>query len=325
MRAEKPVLLFILFFLMLPETHARENKLVFSPHWLPQAQFAGYYVAQEQGFYKEAGLDVAIVHPSVTVNAVEYLKSGAADVISLFLVTALTARSEGLEMVNIAQFSQHSAIMMVSMKSSGIETLQDFDGKKIGIWKSGFEEVPKALMNEYGLDVDWVPILSSVNLFLMGGLDIMTVMYYNEYNTIYLSGIERDELNAFFLSDYGYDIPEDGLYVLPETLQEREHDLQKFVQATLKGWEYAANHREYAVDLVVGLMRKEHIPSNNAHQTWMLNKVLEMHDMGEKPIKQTELYVNDFNKAVSILKERGIIDAACSYDVFYNPVMPGMR
>ncbi len=318
-------MLSILLLLMVAMTYAQVNKLVFSPHWLPQAQFAGYYVAQDQGFYEEAGLDVEIIHPSVTVNALEHLKSGTADIISLFLVTALTARSEGLELVNIAQFSQHSAIMMVSMKSSGIETLQDFDGKKIGIWMSGFEEVPKALINEYQLEVEWVPILSSVNLFLMGGLDIMTVMYYNEYNVLYLSGIERDELNTFFLSDYGYDIPEDGLYVLPETLKEREDDLGKFVQATQKGWEYAATNKEYTIDLVVNLMRQQHVSSNKAHQAWMLDIVLEMQNIGEKPIKETQLFIADFEKAVSVLKERGIIKGACSYEMFFNPVMPDIQ
>ncbi len=310
------------FVLFLLPAMAQNNTLVFSPHWLPQAQFAGYYVALDQGFYEEAGLYVEIVHPSVTVNAMENLVRGQADVISLFLVTALTARSKGIEMVNIAQFSQHSAIMMVSMKSSGIETLQDFNGKKVGIWMSGFEEVPKALINEYQLEVMWVPILSSVNLFLMGGLDVMTVMWYNEYNTIYLSGIERDELSTFFLSDYGYDIPEDGLYTLAPTRIDREEDLHKFVQATLKGWEYASQHKDYTIDLVVDLMRREHISSNRAHQTWMLNKVLEMKDLGDKPIKPTQLYIEDFNKAVAILKERGIIKGACSYEVFFQPVMP---
>jgi NitT/TauT family transport system substrate-binding protein len=325
MRPDKSALLSIILLLLMATAFAQVNKLVFSPHWLPQAQFAGYYVAQDQGFYQEAGLDVEIIHPSVTINALEHLKGGTADIISLFLVTALTARSEGLELVNIAQFSQHSAIMMVSMKSSGIETLQDFDGKKIGIWMSGFEEVPKALVNEYQLEVEWVPILSSVNLFLMGGLDIMTVMYYNEYNTIYLSGVEHDELNTFFLADYGYDIPEDGLYVLSETLEERGDDLRKFVQATMRGWEYAANNKEYTIDLVVDLMRKQHVPSNKAHQSWMLDKVLEAHDIGRKPINNTQLYISDFEKAVSVLKERGIIKGACSYEMFFNPVLPGVQ
>lgn len=318
------MLLFPLVLLIPLWVMAQPNRLVFTPHWLPQAQFAGYYVAQDQGFYSELGLDVEIVHPSVTENALVHLTSGRADVISLFLVTALTARSEGVDLVNMAQLSQHSAIMMVSMKESGIETLQDFQGKRIGIWMSGFEEVPKALINEYGLEVEWVPILSSVNLFLAGGLDVMTVMYYNEYNTIYLSGIDREELNTFFLADYGYDIPEDGLYTLSATRKQRPEDLRRFVEATMRGWAYAAENREYAIALVVEKMRAAHVPSNKAHQRWMLNKVLDMHDMGDKPVKQTQLWEEDFNRAVSLLKERNIIKGACSFDVFYQPVTNGI-
>lgn len=302
----------------------QSNRLVFTPHWLPQAQFAGYYVAQDQGFYSELGLDVEIVHPSATENALFSLTSGRADVISLFLVTGLTARSEGVDMVNVAQLSQHSAIMMVSMKDSGIETLQDFNGKRIGIWMSGFEEVPKALINEYGLEVEWVPILSSVNLFLAGGLDVMTVMYYNEYNTIYLSGIDKEELNTFFLADYGYDIPEDGLYALSATREQRPDDLRKFVEATMRGWAYAAENREYAIALVVEKMRAARVSSNRAHQRWMLDKVLDMYDMGDKPVKQTQLWEEDFNRAVSLLKERNIMKGACPFDVFFQPVTNGI-
>ena len=177
-----------------------QKKLVFSTHWLPQAQFAGYYMAQKMGFYQDAGLNVAIIHPPATVNAVEYLQSGKADIVSLFLITAIEKRLEGLDIVNIAQMSEHSAIMFVAKKGKGIETLDDLDGKKIGIWKSGFEEVPNALIQTHGFDVEWVPIMSSVNLFLMDGIDLMTVMWYNEYDQIYLSGINHDEMKAFYLS-----------------------------------------------------------------------------------------------------------------------------
>lgn len=320
------LIFFVKFFILVNFcAMAQQNKLVFTPHWLPQAQFAGFYVALEKGYYADAGLDVEIIHPLVTENAIESLISGHADVITLFLVTGLKAKSEGIDLVNIAQLSQHSAIMMVSMKSSGIETIHDFQGTKIGIWMSGFEEVPRALINEYGLEVTWVPILSTVNLFLAGGIDIMTVMWYNEYHTIYLSGIDHDELNTFFLSDYGYDIPEDGLYALSSTMTERREDLRRFTEATMKGWEYAAANREEVISLVVDIMRKAHVPSNKAHQRWMLNRVLEMYTIDEKRIQSTELYLEDFNKAVSLLKKQHIIRTGCDYNVFFQPVMPGIR
>ncbi len=322
---KKIILYLLLFCFGVPAGQAGSETLVFAPHWLPQAQFAGYYVAQDQGFYTEAGLDVEIIHPSAAVNAIHFLEDGRADVISLFLVTALEALRNGLDLVNIAQISQHSAIMFVSMKDSGIETLEDFEGKKVGVWMSGFREVPEALMQSRDIAVEWVPILSTVNLFLLGGLDVMTVMWYNEYNQLYLTGIDRDEMNTFFLADYGFDIPEDGLYVLEHTLEERPEDLRAFVEATLRGWEYAAANREYAVQLVVDLMRKNYVSSNRAHQRWMLSKVLETHCLQDKEVQVSQLHPDDFQHTVSIIESIRNVAFPVQYHDFFKPVLPGIR
>nr|HPR33913.1 ABC transporter substrate-binding protein [Prolixibacteraceae bacterium] len=167
----------ILLFGQLPE-------ITFTPHWLPQAQFAGYYMALEKGIYTAEGVDVTIVHPSAAVMATEKLLSGESDVISLFLITALSVKDKGVDLVNIAQFSQNSALLFVAKKSKNIRLLDDLNQKRIGIWKSGFDEVPKALVNSHNFKVTWVPILSSVNMFMMDGVDAMTVMWYNEYDQI---------------------------------------------------------------------------------------------------------------------------------------------
>lgn len=295
---------------------AQPQKLVFSPHWMPQAQFAGYYVAEEMGFYQEAGLDVEIIHPSASVNAMQFLQSGQADIISLFMVSGLDNRFKGVDLVNIAQFSHNSALMFVAKKTSNINSLKDFNGKKIGIWRSGFEEIPKALIREHQLDVSWVPILSTVNLFLLGGIDIMTVMWYNEYNQIYLSGLNEDELSTFFLSDYGYNTPEDGLYVLQNTLSEKQDALQAFVEASIKGWQYVEANRDYALDIVIDRMRQANVPSNKAHQQWMLDKVLEL----QKPIGQTKLEKPDFDQVHTILKGQYQEAPDVLFEEFFRPV-----
>lgn len=310
--------------LILPVRPAANPILRFGPQWLPQAQFAGFYVAHDQGYYREAGLEVEIIHPRANVNVVEMLREGKVDVISQFLVSAIVARDQGLELVNFAQSSQHSGILFVSKSSSGIESIRDFQGKKIGIWKGGFSEAPMAMIAEYGLEVEWVPILSTVNLFLMGGVDLMTVMWYNEYNQIYLSGINRDEMNTFFMSDFGFDIPEDGLYALEETRSVKQDELKAFVEATQRGWEYAAENRDYAVELVVGIMRQANIPANAAHQRWMLDKVLQLQEPGDKVVGRWQLHPDDFRQAVSILKDRGMVNAhTFPFEEFFHPVIPG--
>jgi NitT/TauT family transport system substrate-binding protein len=301
---------------------AQKPKVVFATHWMPQAQFAGYYVAEDQGYYDDAGIDVEIIHATTTLNSMEILKNGEADIVSSFLVSAMRARVTGLDLVNITQLSQHSAILFISKKSGNIKSLDDFNGKKIGVWNKDFKDMPKCLIDEKKIDVEWIPILSSVNLFLMGGIDVLTVMYYNEYDIVYLSGVNLDELNTFFISDYGYDIPEDGLYTLQSTLDTRKNDLTAFTNASLKGWEYASNHKEYTVKLVVSIMREANIPSSNAHQSWMLDKILDLQSIKGKSISNTELDENDFNQVMDIFYNLNICKYPFTYKDFFKPLLP---
>lgn len=300
---------------------AQSNVLTFTPHWLPQAQFAGYYVAHEKGFYSDEGIVVNIVHPSASVNAFQLLADKSADVISLFMVTALQARSDSFKIVNIAQLSQHSALMFVSHKKNGIERLNQLDGKRIGIWKSGFDEVPKALMQSNNYEVEWVPILSSINMFMIGGIDAMTVMWYNEYDQIINAGINPDELNIFNFADYGCDVPEDGLYCLESTYLQRKPELEKFVEATMLGWKYAKNNPDEALDIVLAEMKKAHIATNLTHQKWMLQCMLELIEPGTKNVKKGELAETDFHKTRNMLKESNHINGNISFDSFYKPVL----
>ncbi|MEA4982880.1 MAG: ABC transporter substrate-binding protein [Paludibacter sp.] len=298
-----PGILTVLLVLSLINPVQTQNmKLTFSPHWIPQAQFAGFYVALDKGFYKDAGLDVKIIHTSADVSSLDLLKKGKADIVSSFLMDGIKLRVSGLPLVNIAQLSQHSALMMVTKKKSGLDTIEKLRGKKLGIWSSGFDDIPFAFMREKKINMQVVRIHSTINLFLMDGIDAMTVMNYNEYDQIINSGINEDELNTFFFADYGYDIPEDGLYCLQSTYNDKKEALNKFKQATLKGWEYAAENKEYTIDLVVAEMNKAHLPNNKAHQRWMLDRMLELITPGEKKVKRGELLESDFKHAFDIIK-----------------------
>ncbi|MDP3436548.1 MAG: ABC transporter substrate-binding protein [Bacteroidales bacterium] len=312
----------ILYFLLLLTTpvDAQISKITFAPQWIPQAQFAGYYAAQDMGFYKEAGIEVEIVHPSANIQATALLASGKADIISLFLVTGIAAKIQGLDVVNFGQISQHSAILFLTKKSRGIEKLEQLNGKKIGIWRSGFDEVPKALIKEKGYNVEWVPILSTVNLFMMDGIDAMTVMSYNEYDYIINCGVNEDELNVFPVSHYGYDVPEDGLYCLRSTYEKRGPELQKFLKATLKGWDYAAANKSIAIDMVLERMKQAHIPANSVHQAWMLDKILEMMDLSNKRAARGELLESDFLKTVKILNNSIKSKSNFTFTEFYKPL-----
>ncbi len=311
----------VLFCFLSVFTHAQLPKLIFSPQWLPQAQFAGYYVAKEKGFYKEAGIDVEIVHPTTSLQVTAMLKNGKADVISLFLTTALTCKIQGLDIVNIGQISQHSAILIVTKKSSGIQELGQLNGKKIGVWKSGFDELPKALIAEKNIKVEWIPILSTVNLFMMDGIDAMTVMSYNEYDQIINSGLDENELNVFSLANLGYDIPEDGLYCLRSTYENKRSELNKFLISTLKGWQYTSDHKSAALDIVLQTMQVAHVAANKPHQEWMLGKTLELISPAHKNVKPGELLETDFTNAANIINKRDSRSSNYPFTDFYKKLI----
>jgi len=298
----RDLFLFLAFFSFTFSISIGQTQIAFSPQWFPQAQFAGYYVALDQGFYKELGLEVKIVHPSGTVSAFDNLNNGKVDVISSFLMDGIKQRASGRPLVHVGQFSQHSALMMVTKKTSGIDQAKKLNGKTLGLWSFGFQDIPRAFIHKYGYDLQIVPILNTVNLFLLNGVDALTVMYYNEYDQLINSGLNEDELNTFFFSDYGLDIPEDGLYCLENTYETKKEALKKFVQATLKGWDYAAKNKDYTIELVVREMDKAHLPNNKTHQRWMLNKVLELIEPGKKQVKKGQLSKQDFQSALEILK-----------------------
>jgi len=304
--------------------NAQKETLKFAPQWFPQAQFAGYYVALDQGFYEEAGLDVKILHPTDDESSMKLLRTGKADVMSSFLMDALSARlSMDIPLINIAQLSQHSSLMFVTKAKSDIDTITELDGKQVAIWSAGFDRLPKALMKEKNNEVEFVPIYNTINLFLEGGVDAMTVMYYNEYDQIINSGVNKEELNTFFFSDYdGFDIPEDGLYCLEHTYRERREDLKKFVRATLKGWNYVEQNKEYALNLVVERMDKAHIANNRAHQRWMLNRMLDLLTPGDKDVKRGHLLESDFQRALNVIQSEARSGAEMQkikFNDFYKP------
>lgn len=252
------------------------KKASFVPLWSPQAQFAGYYVALDKGFYRRHGIDLTILAGGPDVCATDYLRSGRADFALLWLTTALQQRAKGVPLVNVAQIVQRSSMLLVTKKSSGIKAPAEMNGKKVGLWGGDFAIPPRAFFEKYHLKVKEVPQSYTVNLFLRGGVDVASAMWYNEYHTILDSGVDPDELRVFFLQDYGINYPEDGLYTLEATCRRDPQLVSGFVQASLEGWAYAFAHPDEAIDLVMRQMREAGVPANRAQQQWMLARMRDL-------------------------------------------------
>lgn len=295
------------------------RKVTFLPYWVTNAQFAGYYVADEMGIYKKHGIKVNILPYQPFITPQGLINEGKADFAALWLVNALGLQASGTDIVNITQLSLRSSLMLVTKKKSGINTLQDMNGKKAGIW-SGFELQPRALFNKYKLNVKIVPIGSSNNLFLMDGVDFTNANWFDEYHSLINSGFNPEDLNTFFFADYGLNFPEDGIYCLSDKRKNEPELCADFVNATLEGWMYAFNNPEKAIDIVVKNALKNNQPVNRVHQRWMLDRYKDLYIAKGKNSINTILMEKDYQLVGKVLKDNGLVKQIPPFNDFYQPV-----
>ncbi len=240
--------------------------------WVTQAQFAGYYVAKDKGFYKEEGLDVTILPGGPDIAPSQVLAGGGADVMLDWMPSALAAREKGLPLVNIAQPFKRSGLMLTCWKDTGITSPQDFRGKTIGVWFFGNEYPFLAWMSREGIPTnggpDGITVLKqgfNVDPLLQRQADCISTMTYNEYNQVLEAGVSPDELVTFKYEDQGVSTLEDGIYVLEDKLKDPafKDKMVRFVRASMKGWKYAVENQDEAVEIVLendasGAQTEEH-------------------------------------------------------------------
>ncbi len=292
------------------------KKATFIPLWSPQAQFAGYYTALDKGIYRRHGIDLTIISGGPNYPSSEYLRNGKADFAVIWLTTAIQERASGVKLLNIAQIVQKSSMMLIAKKSSGITTPAEMNGKKVGLWGGAFAVPPHAFFNKHHLRVREVPQSYTVNLFLRGGIDVASAMWYNEYHTIINAGLDPDELTVFFLKDQGLNLPEDGLYTLEKTAKNDPVLVEEFSRASIEGWNYAFEHPDEALDIIIRHMRAAKIPANRMHQKWMLERMRNLIIPVEGDAITGLLKQSDYEAAGQILRKDGVIRKVPNYTAF---------
>lgn len=312
----KRLLAGICLLLLLAVPASAFSTIRFSLQWLPQAQFAGYYVAFEKGFYLRRGLDVFITHGGPEKNPLLDLVEGRADVATSFLSDALQF-SQDQPIFQLAQMVNRSGLMLVAWKDRGIEGIRDLDRRKISLWPGIFHSSYLGFFREHDLFPHLVPQYGSVFLFLRKGVDVCAAMEYNEYHEVIQAGVDPDELTCFFMGDEGFGFPEDGLYCMESFFRENPEDCRAFVEASLDGWRYAREHPEEALDLVMNHSRKAHVPTNRPHQRWMLQHLLASIFPGDgDPWKAGVLSQEDFDRTVEVMRYQGQLPSPPSYAEF---------
>jgi len=233
------------------------DKVTIQLKWLPQAQFAGYYVAQAKGYYKAEGLDVTIKPGGPDIAPAQVIAGNGADVVVDWMPSALASREAGVPLVNIAQIFDRSGLMLTCKKSSGVSTPADFKGKTLGVWFGGNEYPFLNWMAKLNLKPDTdIKVLKqgfNVDPLLQNQAACISTMIYNEYWQVIDAGVKESDLVTFFYEDQGVASLEDGLYVLDSKLKDKAfvERAAKFLRATLKGWNDAVKDPAEAAKAVV--------------------------------------------------------------------------
>ena len=289
------------------------QQFTFTPQWMPQSQFAGYYAALENGYYAEAGLNVTIKHPTASYSSMSMLKDGTANIITAELIRAMMATDKEVRLVNLMQTTQHSTLMLIS-RIKEVDELADLAGRRVGTWRAGFSEIPHMIDDEQQLGIEWVQFTNPLNLYISGAIDAALAKSYNERVLFSMAGITPESELRF--ADMGFDFPEDGLYVTESFYAKYPEQCRQFAEASRKGWEWVRSHREEALDIVMKHVKAEQIPTNVYIQKWMLEAVLEEQEdvKGEAP--SYTLSADDFDRLNTTLLNHGYIAKPIAYNRF---------
>lgn len=302
--------LFILLLLLAAGT-SYAQKIVFTPHRTAQAQFAGYYVAWEKGFYEENGLEVEIVHSTATRYALSYILRGESQIITLPLCQAMQNVDEGRPLVNILQTSMNNALVIVSGKD--VNPVEQ-KGIRVGTWSLGFDQMAFCMSLKEQLDYEWIPIASSSSLLVTGAIDATMAMSYDDYYILKQSGIRLTDNNVYRFSEHDYNVQDDGVYTTRGYYENNKDAVRRFVEASKKGWEWAAEHPEETLDIVMEYVVRDHIATNRTLQRLQLQEILRLQLDRESGQREFRLRPDMVRLACSLMKESQLLLNEVTYE-----------
>ena len=297
------------------------NELNLRLEWFVQAQFAGYIVADRLGYYADEGLKVNIRPAGPDLKPMTTVAAGTDDIgVGVSNQVAL-ARANDVPIKIIAQIFQDSANRYVLLAKNRVDNLMNLRGKKVGLWLGGDEAEFVAMLATAGMqmsDVQVVPQGFSVAPFLNGDYVLSEVTVYNELLEIDDTIRGKDTLQVLSPADYKCAIVGDMLAATEKTIRDRHDQIVRFLRASFRGWKYAIENPEKAVDIVMAanpeLKRDEQVSQLRAILALITTKGVSTDDIG---VMKTE----DYDTTIRVLRQSGQLKAELHGQDLYDDSM----
>ena len=221
--------------------------------WFPNTQFSGSYVAAAKGFFADEGIDVTINPGGFDVNSITLVAAGS-DTFGLHDTGSLLfAAAEDIPLVSVATYFHKHPGAVMALADSGIETLEDFVGRRIGFAEGGPWQLTQAMLAKNGIDVDsieQVAIGFDLAPILNGDVDLKTVFATNEPILAELQGFPA---KVFIPYDYGIETSANALFTTEDYFEDNPEVVCGMVRAISRGWEFAFENPEEALDIVMAV------------------------------------------------------------------------
>jgi NitT/TauT family transport system substrate-binding protein len=250
--------------------------------WVKQAEYIGYYVALDKGWFEEVGLNVIIypggadIRPAPLVAAGEHFATGNPNEV-------LLPRSNAVPLVWLYNYVEEGFQRYVTKKANtGIEDWQDLPGHSVSLWFGGGEVEFLWCLNQLGIDRDDLnmePQHLGMAPFLADAIDVAQVTTYNELNEVFENGVPPEELTILNPNEAGCAQPGYGLFTRQSLIDGDPQLVQDFVNQSIRGWQYSLDNPEEAMDILM-----KYCPEcDRAHQTLMLEEMIRLVTAGDAP------------------------------------------
>ena len=232
------------------------DKVTVQLSWFHGVEYAGFYAAIDQGYYKDANIDVVLNAGGPEINPLDEVSSGNAQFGIGSGDSLITARANGQDFVAVATIFKDNPLAITSLKADNISSPEDLAGKTVGVYSldlSSFSDLPfLALMSRTSLDPSsmnyaLIEDFQGANEIKAGNMDAMSGMFATDQQV--MASQAGDDLNFIYYKDYGYDVYINAIFVSGDFKQNNPDLIRRFIQATTKGYQYAIENTDAVAQL----------------------------------------------------------------------------